>query len=75
MTGFYLFKTFGVGADWLIGNLLRKLRGRPRKTYKEIWNGDAGDDELDNSGYNIFYVVIGGIALVLTIVILGHIFL
>lgn len=72
--GFYLFKFFGVAADWLLGNLWRKLRGKPIKTYKEIWDGDAKGDDLDGYGYNIFYTVIGIGALVLTIWLLASIF-
>lgn len=73
--GYWLFRFFGVGADWLIGNLWRSIRHKHRKTYKEIWNGDTEDNYMDNAGYNVFYVVIGIFTLVAVIFLLRWLFL
>lgn len=69
MTGFHIFKSIGVGADWLVGNLWRKVKGKPAKSYKEIWNGDAKGDDLDGCGYNLFYVALAFIILIIIILL------
>jgi hypothetical protein len=71
MFGSDIVKAFGVGADWLFGNLYRKIFGKPSKTYKEIWNGDTKGDDMDSIGYNLFYIIIGFIAMGALVYIVG----
>lgn len=34
MIGFYIFKSVGAEADWLVGNFWRKVRDKPTKSDK-----------------------------------------
>lgn len=71
--GYELFKLLGVCADWVFGNLWRTLRRKPRKSWTRIWNGDSEKikDDLDGCGYELFYLMLGGIVIVVVIWIIN----
>ena len=73
MFGSDFVKFFGVGADWLLGNLWRRVRGKSCRTWKRIWNGNPTNlkDDADYWGYDLFYIILGFFAMAAFIAVIG----
>jgi hypothetical protein len=70
MGGHYIFQGLGVGADWVVGNLFRRLLKKPTKTYRDIWDSV---ETSSNAWYDTFYWVLGAITLFALLALAGWI--
>lgn len=59
--GFKFCFFIGVCVHWIIGNPWRMLRGKPPKTWKQIYGGESDKvkDDLDHAGYDMFHFFVG----------------